>query len=375
VYVKLHALCKAAGYTWTMDDGTTLKGREVNHLFLSPGMHSVKLVASDGHYSSEAIHGVLAHPLWRQIDETDQDYWGQIRKALLERDFSKATPADLLNILRMTSKMDDHTPANDIARICMKRLNEWGAAEPEVAMELGRYYQSIEVRDYVTAQRAFDAALRLADTNRQLKARAQLAMATSILPVSNDLQMAQKILADLDVANLAPEERRAKTICEGDLMFAMGKLEAARGRYLEAGTSINPSATPNDLRRAARIEIARDYNRRSEFNSAERVISNMQYEAPLERLDNEAGLILLDAYIGRRDFTRAYVLGRRLFQNTESDTTRAALLYRLAESAFGVKANTEAIEAGRKLLKEFPYSESAARAREKWGVVLVEKKQ
>lgn len=374
VFMKLTALCEADQYSWNLDDGTVLKGREVSHMFLSPGLHKVKLTAAKSAVSSAGEREIMVHPLWRQLDETDQDYWGQIRKWILPRDFTNATHDDLLNILRMTSKMDDHGPAKNIAGICMKRLGEWGKNAPEVAMELGRYYQSIEVRDYAAAQRAYETVIQLPDTGRQLKASAQLALIVATLPVSNEPQQAQERLSAIDESLLTPEEKRIKIICEGDVLFAMGKPEAARSRYLQAGTGTNQNDTASALRRAAKLEMARDYNRRGEFNSAERVIAGMRIETPLERLNDEVGLVLLDACLGRNDFTRAYYLSRRLYQNGDSDSNRPALLYKLAESAFRMKANDEAQEALRKLYKEFPYSEAAARAREKWGAAVAEKK-
>ena len=375
VFVELRALCDAAEYRWVFDDGTTLRGREVSHWFLSSGMRRVKLVVAIGQGKRETVHDISVHPLWRQLAETDRDYWGRFRKELLTRDFSQAPPADLLNMLRISSKMEDHVLAKALAGICLRRLGEWGGDASAVAMEVGCYCQSLEVRDYGMAQQAFDAVLRLPDTASPLKAGAQLAMAVSLLPVSNDFARVRQLLAGLDGSRLSAEEKRLKTICEGDLLFATGQPAAARVRYLEAGTRSRQAKESNGLRWQARLETARDYNRRGEFDAAERLVATMQEEASVERLNEEMGLIVLDACLGRGDFTRAYFLGCRMLQNTASDSRRPVLLYLVAESAFQVKADAEAAAAVGKLLGEYPYSEPAARAREKWGGRRLEKKR
>jgi len=370
VFVKLSALCDAADYTWTLDDGSVLKGRTVTNLFMSPGMRTVQLAASRDGEQTETRQLIDVHPLWRQLDGTDQDYWGQCRPWILARDFTNAVCADLLNMLRMTSKMDDHWLTKDIAAISLNRLAEWGPAEAGVAMELGNYFQVIEVRDYVSARRACEDAIRTCGTNRQVKAGAQLALATSLLPVGNDFQKVQDLLSSIDEADLSGDDRRLKRICEGDLFFAMGRPELAAGRYKEAGTrALQDRQDPvqAELGRQAKLETARDYIRRNEFNDAERVVANLRQDDPMQRMDGEVGLILLDACLGRHDYTRAYTLSRRLYQNCEPGPNLPALLCKLADSAFRMKEKEEAGEALHRLYKEFPYSEAAARASEKWG--------
>jgi len=370
VLVKLHALCDAAQYRWTMDDGSVLQGRTVTNLFLTAGLRTVQLTATRAGEQAETRQTIDVHPLWRQLDETDQDYWGQCRQWLVSRDFTNAACADLLSMLRLTSKMDDHALAKGIAAIGLNRLAEWGAAEADVAMELGNYFQTIEVRDYGSARRAYEDAIRTSGTNRPVQAAAQVALVASLLPVSNDLAKVQELLSAIDASALATDDRRWQRICEGDLFFALGQPELAAGRYREAGTRAPPDPQNRvgaALARLAKLETARDYIRRNEFNAAERVVANLRQDEPLQRMDTEAGLILLDACLGRNDFTRAYYLSRRLYQNCEPGSHLPTLLYKLAEAAFRMKEKAEATAALQRLHQEFPYSEAAARAREKWG--------
>ncbi|MFZ4394314.1 MAG: PA14 domain-containing protein [Kiritimatiellia bacterium] len=370
VFVKLSALCDADEFTWTLDDGSVLKGRTVTNLYMSTGLRAVQLAASRDGEQTKTRQMIAVHPRWRQLDETDQDYWGQCRTWILARNFTNAACADLLNMLRMTSKMDDHGPAKEIAAVGLNRLAEWGPAEAGVAMELGNYFQVIEVRDYAAARRAYEDVIRTCGTNRQVKAGAQLALAASLLPVGNDFPKVQELLSSIDETDLSGDDRRLKRICEGDLFFAMGRPELAAARYKEAGTRApqgQQDRVRSGLERQAKLETARDYIRRNEFNAAERVVANLRQDEPMQRMDGEVGLILLDACLGRNDYTRAYYLSRRLYQNCEPGPNLPALLCKLADSAFRMKEKEEAGEALQRLHKEFPYSEAAARAREKWG--------
>jgi TolA-binding protein len=70
--------------------------------------------------------------------------------------------------------------------------------------------------------------------------------------------------------------------------------------------------------------------------------------------------------VGRKEFQRAFTDGQTLLAAAGSDPRQSEVLYTLVETGLALGKTEDAQRALGRLLKDFPYSESAAKAKDRW---------
>ncbi|MCX7590891.1 MAG: hypothetical protein N2255_04615 [Kiritimatiellae bacterium] len=222
------------------------------------------------------------------------------------------------------------------------------------------------MREYNKARNCFETALALAPTNSATHSIAAVHLAGLLLHCFDDPGAAQSVLGRAVAEVLPPVERRLRQIYEGDIFLASGRIEAARRTYLEAGTTADRNDRNYVARRRARLETARTCLLRQEYDEAERLVREIEWETPIERLDTETGLIMIQVHLARQEYEFAYAHCQRLLKAATVNRHTPDLLFCLVETCSALKKNQEAALALGRLFAEFPYSEATARAREKW---------
>ena len=91
------------------------------------------------------------------------------------------------------------------------------------------------------------------------------------------------------------------------------------------------------------------------------------FERPLERLALDTGLLRVQVSLKRKEYQRAFTAARALLVVAPEDPRKSSLLYTLVEAGLVLGKTDEAQRALGQLIKEFPYSEAAARAKDQWG--------
>jgi outer membrane protein assembly factor BamD (BamD/ComL family) len=120
------------------------------------------------------------------------------------------------------------------------------------------------------------------------------------------------------------------------------------------------------LRRRARLEGAQLHLARGNLDEAEQMLRAVIWDTPAEQLSLETGLALLKVHLARQEFALALTRCTSLLPLAESDNARAELLYHFIEINFALAQEKPARDALAKLLKDHPYTEQAARAKDKW---------
>ena len=354
-------------YRWSFDDGVHGTGAAVEHLFLSPGMRSVKLEYLErGRILASTEQIVSVHPLWSQEKDSPKDIFRDQRQAFLTAEAAHAPLDDILNVFRIGDVVGNAKLTLRAATAALDRRAEFKPDQAQSLYDLAFFFQRPTVKQYAQAEKAFADLLALAGLDPRLRETARLHQAGLRLHMLDRVDAAQADLQALDAGRLTESDRRMKAIYEGDLLLAQGRVDAARQAYLAVGTTASPDDTRYAIRRRARIETARDYLQRGEYDDAERVIREIEWETPVERLNTETGLMWARCHIGRQEYTAAFARCRRLLKAAETDARRPDLLYCLVEVALAMRRPAEAADAYQRLLKDHPYSEAAARAKEKW---------
>jgi hypothetical protein len=279
-------------YRWSFDDGIRRQGVAVEHLFLSSGMRSVKLECLEqGRVVASTEQAVAVHPLWSQEQDCSRDIFREQRRAFLTAKSARAPLDDMINVFRIGDVVGNAKLTLRAATMALARVAEFKPAQAPGLYELAFFFQRPAVKQYAQAETAFAGLLALQDVDPRLRETARLHQAGLRLHMLDRVDDAQADLQAIDASQLTDSDRRMKAIYEGDLLLAQGRVAAARQAYLAVGTVVAPGDARYALRRRARIETARDYLQRGEYDDAERVIREIEWETPAERLSTETGLM------------------------------------------------------------------------------------
>jgi predicted Zn-dependent protease len=163
---------------------------------------------------------------------------------------------------------------------------------------------------------------------------------------------------------LTGDERRLQRLLQADLWLARGKIEAARNQYLAAGGRLDRKTA--DATAAARLESASILIEHDQFDDAQEALDRLAFEIPIERMALEVGLLKIKLALAHKEFQRAFTGCRLLAPVAENEPRQSELLYDTIESGLALGKKDDARRSLTQLLKSFPYSESAAKAKAQW---------
>jgi len=358
-------------WIWRFDDGAQARGRACAHLFLRPGLRTVTLTRARADREAEELTcAVHVHPVWPQRVDLDEDALAQEREALRARDLGKAPVADLAYLVRFAHAAEDHAILDHAGAACLARAQDFSGEAAQVFLLLAFHYQDPEVRAYDRAEAAFRAALANLSEDSPPAHRARLHLAGLYIHCWTDAAAGLELLERVDPERLSDADRRLRHIYEADARLTRGEVDAARRLYTQAGTVVAREDLEYAAKRRARLEAAKHYVDTGAYDKAEEIIRAVEWETPLERLGTETGRIMVRVHLGREEHRFARAHCRRLLQAAQTDRDRAEILFRLAEAEFALGARDAAAEALGRLLDAYPYSEAAARAKDRWAAQL-----
>ncbi len=354
---------------WTFDDGSTAKGREVTHLFLRPGMRTVHLVMKDGDKEIAAVDQVISvHADW---PAPTREPHPELFDDLLSLDPTTLSASDLVGgyavahhwlrvdaLLKMapalTAKMsavsDDDLPYVAQGAAYLAR-EDWNHATEEIALLhalIDRCGQGTPPPAVVTVAN-----------------QARLALARLIYKTSDQLDEVKTLVEKINLSSLTGDEPHMLDLLKADMILAAGDVPGARKEYVRLTGNPSGPDVRSSIRRTAKIGQARSYIESKDFDAAEGALNEVAWNAPIEKLSPDWALTRLRLYQEEGLPVQALIWAKRLMP-VITDAGRSELLLRLTDLAFAQGDNDLAQKTLSELLQKHPYSEEAARAKEKW---------
>lgn len=369
--VNLQAIGASEGraFEWSFDDGTAIRGPRGAHVFSYGGPRRVTLtVKAPGSEPLRVIAAIAVHPVWTQLAECPDPVYEHLCQQALRLPLEQLSPAALAGFVRMAERMDDAPFLDGLQEALFARREAFTGVHAFVLHRLGFHYQRPGRPRYDRVPVVWRAVLDDATAAADLRARTAVHLAGflvhSLADPAEGLRLLNETSAD---ERLSTEDRRLKTIFRGDALVLLGQREAALAAYRQAGTTVGPEDTDYEVRRRVRIETARDDIRRKEYEAAERLLRGLEWERPVERLELETGLMMVEVFRGRGENVMALGICRRLLAAAPADPRRPELLLAAAATCRDLKRETECRELVAQLLKDHPYSEAAALAKDRLG--------
>lgn len=364
VGVRFRALWEGEGatYSWRFDDGGAAEGREAMHVFSSQDGATVRLEVG-GARAAAGSRIVDVHPRWTQRHDGPDDVYARLRDTVRRSGMALLAPSALARLVAIALVTNDEEWLGELAQACHGRIAEFTSGEAEALFRLGLFVQQPCVKGYGMVRDFWRAVLAMDPApDGALLAQVRLHLAGFTIHSGGRLEEAERLLVSIADKELSDGDARLKLIFVADIRAMRGDREAAKILYRQAGGVVDPDDTAYQVRRLARLENARAYLRNGEFDAAERVAREIEWERPLERLGLETGLVFIAVWRGRGEAPFAVTGCRRLLVAVPDDPRRPELLYE-ASKIFGEQGLRE--EAGKcldELFRDYPYSEQAALA-------------
>ena len=353
---------------WGFDDGAEAGGAETQHFFLQTGTHPVRLEARDGN-RLVATNLCLArvNPRWSQREDWRQNVFDEARQDFLRREPSRLLGRDLVEMLELAERLEDTDLLNQAGERFLQREQEFTAsAYAPIFYRLGLSFQHQGDNGNRLAEKALRLAATLSRSTTAIAERARLRIADLLIHCDGPLSEAQQLLAGLPRGGLTADERRLARLLEGDLLLAQGKAEEARKHYAAIGQGPPRAGDRPQATRAAQLESLSILIERRHYQDAEQQLDRFAFDAPLERLAPDVAWLRVQLSLRQGESRRAFSAARAALQAVGRVHERSALLGTVVETGLAIGRTDEAERALRELLRDFPYSEAAAKAKERW---------
>jgi hypothetical protein len=375
VGMRFRALTPEEGvnYLWRFDDGTEHHGAECAHVFSREGMRRVELtLRRQGQVVGTVQQTVSVHPNWLQLAEFSEHIYNDLRDRTLKESLNSMAPADLAGFVRMAEKVEDWTFLEGLAEAVYSRRTAFTGELASTLHSLGFYYQRPGVMQYDRVQTVWRAVLADPTAGAELRARTAVHLAGFLVHSGMDVAGGQRLLEEnAPDESLSWIDRRLKTIFRADALVLLGQREAAVACYRQAGNVVANNDTDYEVRRRSRIENARDYLRRKEWDAAEQVVRGLEWEWPMERMELETGMLMAEVHRGRGELLMALGVCRRLLAAAPAAPRRSDLLLLTAQICRDLKRDGDCKALLAQLWKDHPYSEAAALAKDRFPEMVI----
>ena len=354
---------QAREYRWHFDDGGEATGVNVQHYFPQPGLRTVTLAAwESGFCAATNTVRLRIAPNWLQRDWWREEVFEEAKADFQQRDLEKMPARDLAAIITLAARADDRELLTHTGKSMLQRADEFSTAADGVAFyKLGIAFQHQGDAGDALAEKSFRLALAPERNLGAVADKVKLRLADLLIDCTGNLAEAEKLLGEVRSSNLSGDERRLQTLLAGDLLLARGKTEEARKQFLSAGQRQN--GTSGDTTRAARWEGANIFIEHDQLDDARQALDALTFEFPLERLAVATSLLEIELSLKQKEYQRAFTGCQRLLPVAENDPLQSQVLYATIEAGRVLGKTEDTRRAMTRLLKQFPYSEAAAKAK------------
>ncbi|PAW76610.1 MAG: hypothetical protein B9S32_14625 [Verrucomicrobia bacterium Tous-C9LFEB] len=359
--------------TWSFDDGTTVTGSRVEHLYLKPGVRQVKLTVTgaQGEIGSLSLP-VNVRPNWTQLTTRKPELTPVHRDAVLARDPATISAADWPSVVELFTVFEDADALVKITPAVTVKLSDFSDVDLVTIQRAAAYLGGGLAKRYANAEPYYQALIdraageKATAATKTLANQARLQGAQVILKSSNRVDDARTRLNAIDPLTLMPEERKAVEVMRGDLALAAGDVAGAKKIYLAQTAEATGADARSSIRRTAKIDQAAVYMEKKDFESAEKTLDDLEKQSPIDKLASDVALTRLRLYQERGESVVALIWARRLLPVLTDSGARSQLLFRLTDLAFTQGERDSARKTLKELVEKYPYSESTAQAKGKW---------
>jgi TolA-binding protein len=361
--------------TWTFDDGTTATGQSVKHLFPRPGLRTVHMQVKDNFNAviGSAAQVVNVHPDWAHAYK-QPDLLPDHETEIAKRDPSTMSGPDLSSCFAMFGFYGEQDHLLTLLPYLSAKIKDVPDGDlpflKNAAMLLVREDTDHVADETKLLQALADRASAVTQPTPAIStaiSEIRLTLVHMLIKTTVDTKQLADLVAGIDPSKLTGDDQRAFGILKGDLALASGDIEGARKQYQALTGAPSGPDERSSVRRTAMIGQARAFIDRKDYAAAEAALTDVVWQAPIDKLSSDWALTRLRLYQAEDMPVAAYLWAKRIMPLiTDDGDGRSELLFRMTDLAFAQKDNDLANKSLSELLKKHPYTQEAAQAKTKW---------
>jgi PKD repeat protein len=369
--VSARGVIDRARVRWDFGDGYTTEVKEPLHIYLSPGLYTVKMTVQGTSRTLETVNRVpITRPVLFPDPKKRPDQLTSYRRILDKHDPKKLKFENVLQLVRAyeqlgeipraaatgrTALLSDRRPEEDTAIEDLVRvvgplfrdrlddpegaLSVWQAAAKAIRREDGKLRCEAEAADIL-----------LHDLLRPREAKVPLDSATGRLNKSSDPTLARRLYR-----------------VWGDWYARGGDRKAARQAYARASTfrSSPGDVVKDSARRGAFSRSIEAYLRTKDLDRAREELRHWQDEFPADKLEGYLPLLQARYRVAREKYPQAIAVATDLLTINPESPYADRLVYLAAECEEKLGRTERALADYRALLTDYPGSLLVKKAKEK----------
>ena len=344
---------------WDFGDGQSSETTDPVHIYLHPGMYTVKMTSFGGAEIANRVH------IHRPIIVSDQsDIYDKLsRYATILAKYEPATldPAAVLQFVLALEQAGRHALAAKVGQGWL--VTDKPDKDENVCLGLARVIGPL-LRDSLDDPNAAAAVWQAAGSavrRKQLKVECTVSAADIFL---NDLlqrREAKELLerATADLANMEHSALHSHVLrVWGDWYARNGEKEPARKSYLEAGSArgLTHSTAEQDARRGAFSRSTEAFLRDKDWDRARSELRRWQDEFPADKLEGYLPLLQARFHAGRGKWQNACAVARDLLVVNPDSPYADQLVFLAAECEEKRGRFEQAVTSCQDLLHDYPGS-------------------
>lgn len=358
--------------SWDLGDGQAARGASVEHVYLRPGLYTLKITATVGGSKVRWTERVrVDRDMLRAIAERPEklkDY----AAALAARDLSRTGAGELLLLARYYGKLEDLGGQMRAARALLARGE--GVTDRDYFDQLMIAVTELRRKKHGEKGRAEAVRLLNAAEERYRKNPRQQSYRARVIRERGDVYYFYA--GDLDRAyneydkvvtrfrGLEDNIVRVTKIRIGDILRERGKYQEAARRYREAEKLklTDQSGAGGDARRGALPHMAEDFLRRRRHAECEKMLDIWEWEYPMEKLRGYSSLLRTELELARRKYEEVIKLVEVMIRVNPRTNFAGELLLNQARAYQGSRRSDKALESLKLIVEKYPESKVAAEA-------------
>ena len=365
--------------TWNFDDGTTAQGDTVSHLFPRPGLRRVQLLVKNGNNVLASVEQTVSvHPNWIQLSTFPPQLIPGDEQDIAARDPTTFSVSDLAGCAAVFGVFKDASGLLKLGPALCAHARDFSDADLPYLRDAARFLAEADRTHPDQVTQILNALItRAAQPNSPAADVAiantlRLSLAEHLLKFSDRTDEIKSLLDAIDPKTLSDQDPRRLALARAFLSLATGDVTAARKQF-EAltGAPSGPDAR-SSIRTTAEVGRARVFIGRGDFEGAQDTLGAIAWQYPINILSPDWALAMLQVYEGENLTLPAYLWAKRMLP-VITDEGRSELLFRLADLAQAQGDADLQKKVLTELLQKHPYSEEAAKAKQKWPGLLSQK--
>jgi len=358
-------------YFWTFGDGTSETGQTVDHVFLRPALHRVRLEArSQEKVVAQSAHDVHVHGRW---DKTLQNLNNvdSYDHVIQTRNLGKAPADDLVNLYVLAGKADRPdwkkratvALAGNVAGLVRE------SEDTSFILSFGQHLYSAELKEYDKALELFTRLAARSSLGKSVTATAAVRQAEVLVNHFGRYQDALKALGNQGSGGSSGNDAaRRAVLTRAQAMLGLGQAKEATELIQKfSGSPAASGKVKQQIKHSGQVRRARllseTQNDPNQWDHAMTMIETIISEDPAKVFAPNVNIVKLDIYLARKEFAAAMHLTERLRHLQLNDYDRAEVLTRQVIASCGLKDMDKARSVYTQLRKDYPYSPAIAEAK------------